>query len=34
MVGKIVGWGTLAAVVCTLVFFRGDIERYMKMKRM
>jgi hypothetical protein len=32
--GKIVSWGTLAAVVCTLVFFRGDIERYLKMKRM
>jgi hypothetical protein len=34
MAGKVIGWGTLAAVVFTLVYFRGDLERYVKMKRM
>jgi hypothetical protein len=34
MVGKIVGWGVLAAVVYTLISFRGDIQRYLKMERM
>jgi hypothetical protein len=27
-------WGTLAATVATLVYFRGDIQRYAKMKMM
>jgi len=34
MAGKIVKWGTLAAVVYTLVYFRGDLQRYLKMKLM
>ncbi len=32
--GKIVKWGSLAAVVCSLFYFSGDIKRYVKMKRM
>ena len=34
MVGKILKWGTIAATVYTLVYFRGDMRRYIKMKRM
>jgi hypothetical protein len=34
MAGKIVKWGSLAAVVHTLVYFRGDLQRYLKMKLM
>ncbi len=34
MVGKIVRLGSLAAVVCALVYFRGDLQRYLKMKLM
>lgn len=34
MAGKIVRWGSLAAVVYTLVYFRGDLQRYFKMKLM
>jgi hypothetical protein len=33
-VGKIVKWGTIAATIYSLVYFRGDIQRYVKMKRM
>ncbi len=29
-----VKWGTMAATICSLYFFRGDIQRYVKMKRM
>ncbi len=29
-----VKWGSLAATVYSLYFFRGDIQRYVKMKRM
>jgi hypothetical protein len=32
--GKIVKWGSLAAIVYSLVYFRGDLQRYMKMKLM
>jgi hypothetical protein len=32
--GKIVKWSGLAAVVYTLVYFRGDLQRYLKMKLM
>lgn len=32
--GKIMKWGSLAAVVYTLVYFRGDLQRYLKMKLM
>ena len=32
--GKIVKWGALGATIGLLVFFRGDIQRYVKMKRM
>jgi hypothetical protein len=31
---KIVKWGTLAATIYSLFYFRGDIQRYVKMKRM
>lgn len=34
MVGKIVRLGSLAAVVYALVYFRGDLQRYLKMKLM
>jgi len=33
-VGKMVRWGTLGAGVYMLIYFRGDIQRYVKMKRM
>jgi len=32
--GRILKWGTLAAIAYTLVYFRGDLQRYIKMKRM
>jgi hypothetical protein len=32
--GKIALWSALAATAFTLVYFRGDIQRYIKMKRM
>jgi len=31
---EILKWGALALVLCTVVYFRGDIQRYVKMKRM
>jgi hypothetical protein len=34
MKGRFFLWGTLAAVACTLYYFRGDINRYTKMKMM
>ncbi len=34
MVGKILKWGTIAATIYTIVYFRGDMQRYIKMKRM
>jgi len=33
-VAKVVKWGTIAATVYSVYFFRGDIQRYVKMKRM
>ena len=33
-VAKIVKWGTFAATVCSVYYFRGDLKRYVKMKRM
>jgi hypothetical protein len=33
-VAKVVKWGTIAATVYSMYFFRGDIQRYVKMKRM
>ncbi len=33
-VGKIVKWGSLAAAISGLYYFRGDVRRYIKMKRM
>ena len=33
-VRKIVKWGSLAATIYSLYYFRGDIQRYVKMKRM
>lgn len=32
--GRMLKWGTVAAVVCTLIYFRGDLRRYAKMKMM
>lgn len=34
MAGKILKWGTIAAAVYSLICFRGDLQRYVKMKRM
>jgi hypothetical protein len=31
---KLFAWSGLAATVLGLVYFRGDIQRYIKMKRM
>jgi hypothetical protein len=31
---KILKWGSLAAMVYSLIYFRGDLQRYIKMKRM
>jgi hypothetical protein len=33
-VGKVVKWGALGATVMSLVYFRGDLQRYVKMKMM
>jgi len=32
--GKLVKWGSIAATVSMLIYFRGDLQRYIKMKRM
>jgi hypothetical protein len=32
--GKILKWGTLAATIFSLFYFRGDLQRYAKMKMM
>jgi len=32
--GQMLGWGALAAAVYSLIYFRGDLQRYIKMKRM
>jgi hypothetical protein len=34
MAGKIAKWGTLGTAFLLVFYFRGDIERYIKMKRM
>jgi hypothetical protein len=34
MFGKIVKWSAIGATIGVLVMFRGDIQRYIKMKRM
>ena len=34
MTGKIVKWGSIAAALYTLIYLRGDLRRYIKMKRM
>jgi len=31
---KLFAWSSIAAAVFGLVYFRGDIQRYVKMKRM
>lgn len=31
---KIATWGTIGAGLSMLFYFRGDIQRYVKMKRM
>jgi hypothetical protein len=33
-VRKIVKWGTIATTLASLVYFRGDLQRYIKMKMM
>jgi hypothetical protein len=33
-VGKLVKWGSIAAAVSGLLYFRGDLKRYIKMKMM
>ena len=33
-VGKVVKWGSLAATIYGLMYFRGDMQRYVKMKMM
>lgn len=33
-IGKIVKWGAIAAFIYSMVYFRGDTARYLKMKRM
>ena len=33
-VGKLVKWGAIGASLYMLVYFRGDLQRYVKMKRM
>jgi hypothetical protein len=32
--GRLIKWGTLGAGLSMLIYFRGDIKRYVKMKRM
>ena len=32
--GKVVKWGSLAATIYSLYYFRGDMQRYIKMKMM
>jgi hypothetical protein len=32
--GRIMKWGFIGATIGILVYFRGDIQRYAKMKRM
>lgn len=31
---KVVKWGSVAATICSLYYFRGDLQRYVKMKMM
>lgn len=31
---KVVKWGSLAATLYSLYYFRGDLQRYVKMKMM
>lgn len=33
-VGNVLKWSVLAATICALAYFRGDLNRYVKMKRM
>ena len=33
-VAKVVKWGSLAATIYSVYYFRGDLKRYVKMKRM
>lgn len=32
--GKVLLWGTIAAAVYGVFYFRGDLQRYVKMKMM
>ncbi len=34
MKGKVFLWATIAATICSLYYFRGDLQRYTKMKMM
>lgn len=31
---KVMKWGSIAATLYSLVYFRGDLQRYVKMKMM
>jgi hypothetical protein len=31
---ELLKWGSVAATIYSLFYFRGDIQRYVKMKRM
>jgi hypothetical protein len=33
-IGNMVKWGSIGAALSTLVYFRGDLQRYVKMKMM
>ena len=33
-VGKMISLSSIGASICMLLYFRGDLQRYMKMKRM
>jgi hypothetical protein len=32
--GKLAIWSSIAVVVSSLIYFRGDLQRYIKMKMM
>jgi hypothetical protein len=32
--GKLVRWSTIAGTLSILIYFRGDLQRYIKMKMM
>lgn len=34
LAGKLVKWGSVAAIIYAVIYFRGDFQRYLKMKMM